>query len=187
MRLGGTQPKKVNVRIVAATNQDIEKMVGSGTFRKDLYYRLNVLPLSIPPLRERKEDIPFLLHHFLDLYNKKYGLQVRLDKSATARLCAYHWPGNVRELANLIERLVIVSKEPVVTVNHLPGNYASSGVQDGPEPLKRMIDRYELDVIVQAMAKSSTLGEAAHRLGISISTLTRRLRLLRNGGPGGQR
>lgn len=181
VRLGGTQPKKVNVRIIAATNQDIEKMVSSGTFRKDLYYRLNVLPLSIPPLRERKDDIPFLLHHFLELYNRKYGLQVRLDKNAAARLCSYHWPGNVRELANLVERLVIVSTEPVVTPDHLPRNYVSAEVGDALEPLREQVDRYELKLIGKAMAASPTLNEAARRLDISVSTLTRRLRLLRNG------
>ncbi len=186
MRLGGTRPKKINVRIIAATNQDLEGMVSSGTFRKDLYYRLNVLPLTIPPLRERREDIPFLLHHFLNVYDKKYGHKVRIDEDATARLCAYPWPGNVRELANLIERLVIVSKEPVVTVDHLPDNYASAEVDDDSVPLKEQLDRYELRLIGKAVAKYSTLHEAARRLGISISTLTRRLRLLRNDAQDGQ-
>ena len=105
IRLGGTRPRRVSVRIVASTNQNLERMVGSGTFRQDLFYRLNVVPLSIPPLRERREDTPFLLHHYLDIYNRKYGVRVRLGAEAVDRLCAYRWPGNVRELANLVERL----------------------------------------------------------------------------------
>jgi PAS domain S-box-containing protein len=184
MRLGGTQPRSVNVRIIAATNQDLEKMVASGSFRKDLYYRLNVLPLTIPPLRERKDDIPFLLHHFLDVYNKKYGFRVRLDEAAISRLCAYPWPGNVRELANLVERLVIVSSDPLITADQLPKKYAAAESSEDPAAysLKDKVEKYELDLIRKTVDGSTSLEEAAHKLGISISTLTRRLRILRADG-----
>jgi PAS domain S-box-containing protein len=183
MRLGGIHPKKVNVRVIAATNQDIEKMVISGTFRKDLFYRLNVLPITIPSLRERKDDIPFLIHHFLSMYNKKYDLHVRLDESAITNLCTYGWPGNVRELANLIERLVIVSKEPVVTSAHLPKKFLPTPTNGNlsAKTLRDQVEHYEFDIIRKTMAGSASLEEAAHRLGVSISTLSRRVRLMRDG------
>jgi PAS domain S-box-containing protein len=184
MRLGGTHPKKTNVRVIAATNQDIEKMVNSGTFRKDLYYRLNVLPITIPPLRERKDDIPFLIHHFLAIYNKKYDLHVQLDELAITNLCSYGWPGNVRELANLIERLVIVSKDPVVTSSHLPKKFLSGPTNgtSSAKPLREQVDKYELEIIRKAVSDASSLEEAAHVLGVSISTLSRRMRLLKSDG-----
>ena len=180
IRLGGTRPRRVSVRIVASTNQNLERMVGSGTFRQDLFYRLNVVPLSIPPLRERREDTPFLLHHYLDIYNRKYGVRVRLGAEAVDRLCAYRWPGNVRELANLVERLVVINDDQVLTPDHLPKEYLSEirGDDDAAavKPLSEAVEECELGVIKNALSRSATLEEAAHSLGISISTLARRMR-----------
>ncbi len=186
-RLGGTRPKKVDVRIIAATNQDLEGMIRSGSFREDLFYRLNVVPMTIPPLRERREDIPFLLIHYLEEYNTKYGLRARLDKELVERLTGYRWPGNVRELANLVEHLVVVTNEETLKCEHLPRKYLSDREEadeppDTLKPLKEEVERYELKLIKRAVARTRTLEEAAHVLGISLSTLTRRLRMVKSEG-----
>lgn len=184
IRLGGTKVKKINVRIIAATNKNLEKMVKEGTFREDLFYRLNVVPITIPPLRERKEDIPFLLIHYLEQYNEKYNIKKHLSKEIIERLINYNWPGNVRELANLMERLVVIANDEMLKPEHLPKKYLTDQekvfIFDHPGTLREEVDRYELMLIEKVVSQTKTLEEAAHRLGISISTLTRRLRLLRN-------
>jgi formate hydrogenlyase transcriptional activator len=110
-RLGGHSPIKVDVRVIAATNRDLEAAVARGTFREDLYYRLNLFPLRVPPLRQRMEDIPLLVRYFLQRYTTRIGREiVRVPDDVMCRLTEYSWPGNVRELANVIERALIVSK-----------------------------------------------------------------------------
>lgn len=185
-RIGGVRTKKVDVRIIGATNQDLEKMVRTGKFREDLFYRLNVVPISIPPLRERKDDVPFLLIHYLERYNKKYNVQARLSKEAVDKLCAYRWPGNVRELANLIEHLVVTIDEQVLKPEHLPKKCLSMSEENEDEPsvmmksLREEVKKYELRLIKKALSQTGTLEETAHRLGVSLSTLTRRLRIVRS-------
>jgi PAS domain S-box-containing protein len=185
-RVGDVYSKKVDVRIIAATNQDLESMVKKGKFRDDLFYRLNVVPVFIPPVRERKEEIPFLLAHFVSEYNKKYKTHTRLSKEAVDLLSVYRWPGNVRELANLIEHLIVVVNEPLIKPEHLPGKYTSVGdglrniSDDTPKSLRKEIAFYEIALIKKALARCHTHEEAAHRLGISLSTLTRRLRQVKN-------
>ncbi|MBU3914943.1 sigma 54-interacting transcriptional regulator [bacterium] len=119
-RVGGTKEKPVDIRIIAATNRNLEEMVRQGDFREDLFYRLNVVPILIPPLRERKEDIPFLLIHYLENFNRKYNREISLSQTAINMLCTYNWPGNIRELANLIERIVVTSQETLIKPAHLP-------------------------------------------------------------------
>ncbi len=119
-RLGGSKPIKVDVRIIAATNKNLERMVYEGTFREDLYYRLNVIPIHIPPLRERKEDIPLLIYFFLDKFNKIYGKNLTITKKLVETLTEYDWPGNVRQLQNTIERMVILSKSEKLDFKDLP-------------------------------------------------------------------
>jgi len=119
-RIGGTKPIKVDIRIIAATNKDLEKMVKNGSFREDLYFRLNVIPIYLPPLRERKEDIFLLIDHFLKKFNKEYKKNITINKSAMEKLINYSWPGNVRELENTIERLVILAEKDEITINDLP-------------------------------------------------------------------
>jgi len=119
-RLGGTLTIKVNVRIIAATNRSLEECVGQGTFRADLFYRLNVVPVVLPPLKERREDVPLLLDHFLRESNRRNGRDIRLSSPVVQLLCAHDWPGNVRELQNLIERLVIMADSDTVVVRELP-------------------------------------------------------------------
>ena len=187
-RVGDVHSKKVDVRIIAATNQDLESMVQKGKFREDLFYRLNVVPVFIPPLRERKEEIPFLFAHFLSEYNKKYKTHMRLSKEAVDILSVYRWPGNVRELANLIEHLIIVVNEPVLKPEHLPNKYVSDTEEvkyvsnDSPRLLREEIEAFEIALIKKTLARCRTNEEAAHRLGISLSTLTRRLRKVKNEG-----
>lgn len=119
-RIGSTKPLHVNVRIIAATNKNLENEVKEGKFREDLYWRLNVVPLLIPPLRERKEDIPILCEYFINKFSEKFGYELKIKSDAFDLLLNYHWPGNVRELENLIERLYVLSENGVITINDLP-------------------------------------------------------------------
>ncbi|QER41856.1 GAF domain-containing protein [Thermodesulfobacterium sp. TA1] len=119
-RIGDTKPIKVEVRIIAATNRDLEAMIREGTFRDDLYFRLNVIPIYIPPLRERKEDIPLLVEHFLKKFNQEYNKNVQVSAEVMEKLVAYHWPGNVRELENTLERLVVLAEKEFISLEDLP-------------------------------------------------------------------
>jgi len=182
-RIGSTRSKRIDVRIIAATNQDLEKMIETGRFREDLYYRLNVVPISIPPLRDRVDEIPFLLIHFLERYAKKYIRRMKMSKEFVNFLCEYKWPGNVRELANLIEHLVVVTNEEVLKPDHLPRKYfpATDAVDFRLLPhmsFREAMDIYEASLIRDALTRYGTLEETAHRLGISMSSLTRKKRKL---------
>ena len=185
-RIGDVNKKKVDVRIIAATNQDLEKMVRNGKFREDLYYRLNVVPIYIPPLRERKEEIPFLLAHYVDKYNKKYKTQHRLSQEVAEIFSSYRWPGNVRELANLVEHLVVVTDEPVLRLEHIPSKYVSKTEEKDeeiPEEMKSLreeVERFETQLIKKVLARTHNYEEAANILRISLSTLTRRIRKVNN-------
>jgi PAS domain S-box-containing protein len=182
-RLGGRRSKRVDVRIIAATNKNLRQMMESGEFREDLFYRLNVVPLSIPALRERREDIPFLILHFLDVFNKRHGLRIRLSRETIELLYECRWPGNVRELANLLERLVVTAEEPTIEPEHLPAEYRKPRTDESLPafvgPLRKELTKYERELIRKAVSQSSTLEQAAHRLGVSLSTLMRRLRATR--------
>jgi PAS domain S-box-containing protein len=185
-RIGDVNKKKVDVRIIAATNQDLEKMVRNGKFREDLYYRLNVVPIYIPPLRERKEEIPFLLAHYVDKYNKKYKTQHRLSQEVAEIFSSYRWPGNVRELANLVEHLVVVTDEPVLRLEHIPSKYVSKTEEKDeeiPEEMKSLreeVERFETQLIKKVLTQTRNYEEAANILRISLSTLTRRIRKVNN-------
>jgi transcriptional regulator with GAF, ATPase, and Fis domain len=131
--VGGTTPKKVDVRFIFATNKDLKIMVSHGTFREDLYYRLNVVPISIPPLRERKEDISTLVNHFLQKCNNKIGKKIeKISDSAMELIINYDWVGNVRQLENFIERLVILVDDNVITESHLPTIVQKVKVEEKP-------------------------------------------------------
>jgi Nif-specific regulatory protein len=125
-RVGGTETIKADVRVVAATNADLEEQVAKGTFREDLFYRLNVIPIFIPPLRERREDIPFLVEHFLEKYNRECGKSIsKMSQEVLDALTEYPWPGNVRELESCIERAVVLSQSGTISMNLLPINIRS--------------------------------------------------------------
>ncbi|MDG1493168.1 MAG: sigma-54 dependent transcriptional regulator [Luminiphilus sp.] len=145
-RVGGTKLQKANVRIVAATHQNLEGKVESGDFRMDLYYRLNVFPIDVPPLRERPEDIPLLAQRFIDLQQGQNGEAISLSRDALTQLCQCEWQGNIRELGNLIERLTILYPGEVVDTQKLPGRYAASQAdwvqtpRHDPEAVAKFID-----------------------------------------------
>jgi len=120
MGVGGIKPVKMDIRIISATNKDLEEMVKQGKFREDLFYRINVIPILIPPLRERRNDILPLTYHFLQKLNKKYGYDRILAPEVCQKLEQYDWPGNVRELENIIEQLVVMSEERQIRAHNLP-------------------------------------------------------------------
>lgn len=180
-RVGGTKAIPVDCRIVTATNRDLKEMVGQGLFRGDLYYRINVVPIFIPPLRERAEDIPFLVAHFLQRHNSRYQLNSRFSEKVIEALCRFPWPGNVRQLINLVERMVVTSSHNVIELDQLPREYHAPAEQPvagvgGITSLKEALQRVEDNLVKQAVAQCSTREEAAALLGISSATLTRRLR-----------
>ncbi|MCC7008992.1 MAG: sigma 54-interacting transcriptional regulator [Acidobacteria bacterium] len=153
-RLGGTDPVKVNVRLIAATNQDLEKAIAAGTFREDLHYRLNVFTIYVPPLRERKPDILLLVDHFLEKYSIEHGHQIkRISTPAIDMLMSYHWPGNVRELENAIERAVLVCDGNVVHPHHLPPTLQTAEASGtiGDVSLADAVAAYEKTLIQDAL------------------------------------
>ncbi|HRY45161.1 MAG TPA: sigma-54 dependent transcriptional regulator [Thermoanaerobaculia bacterium] len=189
VRVGATAPRRVDVRIVAATNRDLNAMVAAGTFREDLYYRLAVFPIAVPPLRERREDVPLLAAHFLALAGRELNTPARsLSAGAIARLAAYGYPGNVRELRNLIERATILARGAVIEADDLPLGPAPEpeaaeealfrGLPESVElgPTLHLIERR---LVQRALASAHGVqAEAARRLGISRSLLAYKLKAL---------
>jgi Nif-specific regulatory protein len=166
-RLGGTTPIRVNVRLIAATNKDLEAAVKAGTFREDLYYRLNVYGIYLPPLRERKPDIPLLADHFIEKHAAAQGKDVRrIATSAIDMLMSYHWPGNVRELENCLERAVLVCEAGVIHAHHLPPTLQTAEVS-GTLPrqaLEEAVAAYEKDLIQDALKSARGNKAKAARL-----------------------
>ncbi|PEK49168.1 Fis family transcriptional regulator [Bacillus toyonensis] len=179
--IGSTIPTKINVQIIAATNKSLEKMVEAGTFREDLFYRLNVIPLQVPPLRERMEDVPVLAFHFLQQLNEKYNKNYHLTPDALNLLEFYSWPGNVRELQNMIERLVVSADDPVIEAEFvskflIPGYdfKKSKPVITRVLPLQEALHSVEEQLILLAMKQYKTTTKAAKALGISQSSVSRK-------------
>lgn len=179
--IGSTIPTKINVQIIAATNKSLEKMVEAGTFREDLFYRLNVIPLQVPPLRERMEDVPVLAFHFLQQLNEKYNKNYHLTPDALNLLEFYSWPGNVRELQNMIERLVVSADDPVIEAEFVskfltPGYdfKKSKPVITRVLPLQEALHSVEEQLILLAMKQYKTTTKAAKALGISQSSVSRK-------------
>ncbi|MGB2820551.1 MAG: sigma 54-interacting transcriptional regulator [Phycisphaerae bacterium] len=168
-RVGSNTTLKANVRVLAATSRDLEEAVEGETFRRDLYYRVNVFPIFLPPLRDRRNDILLLADHFVELYAKKLGRDVRrITTPAINMMVAYHWPGNVRELENCIERAVLLSNDGVIHGHHLPPTLQTSDASDtiGEGTLAERVDLFERDVIVDALKRSSgNISAAARDLG----------------------
>ncbi|PEE38282.1 sigma-54 interaction domain-containing protein [Bacillus cereus] len=173
--IGGRELKKVDVRIVAATNRDLSEMVKQGTFRKDLYYRLNVIPIAIPPLRERTEDILPLIYHYLQHFNKKYGRDVKLAPSTLQMFVGYPWEGNNREIENVIERIVI-TVDDVVTVEDLPLSMQEVAVEQSGQSLYKMLEEVERNIILKAYKTYGSSYKVAEFLQISQSAATRKIK-----------
>jgi len=178
IRLGAVTPTTVDIRIIAATHRDLESMVAEGRFRADLYYRLNVVPIRIPPLRERPEDIPVLARAFLDKFCARYGVERTLTPEAMARLMAHIWPGNVRELENLVERLVVTLDEREIRPEHLPlPSPGGSPVQVREVvPLKEAVAALELELVGEAYRRFGSSVKVGRALGIHQTTAARKIR-----------
>jgi Nif-specific regulatory protein len=166
-RLGGTEPVKVNVRLITATNKDMEQAIAQGAFREDLFYRLNVFAIFIPPLRERKPDVLLLADHFLERFASEHGKDIRrISTPAIDMLSAYHWPGNVRELQNVIERAVLVCDGHVIHAHHLPPTLqtaeASGTVMS--VSLEEAMNAYEKDLLQDALKSARGNRAKAARL-----------------------
>lgn len=180
-RVGGTTPVKVNIRIISATNRDLSAESERGNFRSDLYFRLNVMPITIPPLRERIEDIHAFIDFFLKRLNEKYNRLVVLESSARDALVAYDYPGNVRELQNLIEYLFITSKDDKILFEDLPPKMVQQHISKfakenlSSSDLEFMVSTYEKQLILNQINKGLSLRSAAKVLGIHPSTLSRKI------------
>ena len=181
--VGGTSSVKVNVRVIAATNKDLPTEIRAGRFRDDLYFRLNVIPISVPPLRERESDVPLLAEHFMAEFAREYGRRSKkLDAGAATGLRAYRWPGNVRELRNVIERLMIMVPGDTITVADLgfldlssAGSPEASGAPS--VPLHEARDRFEREYILRALAaQNGNISRTADVLGVERSNLYRKMR-----------
>ena len=187
-RVGGTKSIQVDVRIVAATNKDLEKGIKDGSFREDLYYRINVVRFHLPPLRRRKEDIPLLIDHFIEKYNQKYNKQVmKFDDEALEALRAYDWPGNVRELENVINNAVLLSERGVIGVDGLKKNIFSgvvkepqsidfSKVRSLKDTIDGIVERYEKQIVQEFLHKNGyNKSKTARDLDITRKTLAQKI------------
>jgi len=179
--LGGTASKKIDARIIAATNRDLDDMLKNATFRRDLFFRLNVVPLKIPPLRERSEDIPSLVHYFLNKFNSKFKTHKTIRPRAVDALCRYSFPGNIRELANLIERFVVLSSENEITSEDLPSHVTHEVTErtinktENGWDLRKSVEMLEREIITRALNEFGSQRKAAVPLGINQSTLARKI------------
>jgi len=185
-RVGGVQDLRVNTRIVAATNRDLEKEIEEKNFRKDLYYRLKVIPIHVPPLRDRKEDVPLLVNHFIDRFNRELGKRVKpVSRDVMQLLIEYDWPGNVRELKNVIERAMLLDAEEELMAEHLPSEIYKEGA-DSPRRSAQVVPNFypmtlrEMERIQIKNTLQQTNGnksKAALILGISRQTLREKLKV----------
>ena len=168
-RVGGLEEVEADIRVVAATNQDLTKMVAEGRFREDLFYRINVIPIQLPPLRDRREDIPLIAEHFLAKYRQAIGRQIEtISGEAMERLIAYHWPGNIRELENIIERAVALERTPVILADSLPAHLGPGAARPVPAgvvaDLGGLPAGFDLEQHVQSVERRY-LAEALERAG----------------------
>jgi len=204
-QVGGVRPAKVDVRVIAATHQDLEKLVAEGRFREDLYYRLAVIPLQAPPLRERPEDVPLLVDRFVEQFSRrKSDRPTRFDPPTLQSLQAYAWPGNVRELENLVQRLVILNRGKQITLKELPEKYRCATLPieepevageieqaDGGSPVpppapvwsddgldfNGLVSEFEDQLIIQALSRAGgNKKEAARLLNLKRTTLIEKIK-----------
>ena len=181
-RVGGSQTQKVDVRVIAATNRDLEQEVRRGAFRADLFYRLNVFPIEVPPLRERKDDVPLLAGYFVRKFSQRMGKRIQgINRAVYEQLHQYDWPGNVRELGNLLERAVILCQSDILEIKHLAVSRAKPGTA-GPAEGLPTLEESERRLILRALEQTGgTLAGpngAAQILGLNRSTLWSRMKKL---------
>jgi two-component system nitrogen regulation response regulator NtrX len=179
--VGGTQPLRVDVRLIASTNKDLEEEIAKGNFREDLFYRLNVVPFFVPPLRERKQDIPLLVREFLADFGRQYGRpRMEVTEEALTTLEQYHWPGNVRELKNVIERVIILNPRALrIERKHLPPLSHKTRATEDFSTLQQARDAYERDYILKKIEEArNNVSRAAELLGLERSHLYRKMKTL---------
>jgi len=184
VRLGGTKSRKIDVRILAATHRNLEEMVKQGSFRLDLYYRLNVIPIHVPSLRDRRDCILPLVRHYIDFFGARDSIHKRLTRAALDALVAYDYPGNVRQLMNICERLVVMTETDLIGLKDLPAEIAAGGAQGSgaaanwPEEmtLQETLDSVERTVLQKALAKHGNQVRMAQALGVNQSTVARKLK-----------
>lgn len=179
LRIGGSKPVKLDVRVLASTNKDLKEEVQNGRFREDLYYRLNVVPISLPPLRERREEIPALIEYFCQSFSKKYGRTTHFSDEALLLMQEYHWPGNIRELENLVERMVILCYPHVVAADDVADVlYPEKPVMQSERyTLKAQVQAFERQVIVRTLHSAGSMRKAAQILGVDHSTIVKKCRM----------
>ncbi|MPN27799.1 Nitrogen fixation protein VnfA [bioreactor metagenome] len=182
-RIGGCEEIQLKARIIVATNKDLEQCVANGTFREDLYYRINVLPIRIPSLAERKEDIPNLIDNFLKIYNEKYDSNKRISSCVYEALLMYNYPGNIRELKNIIERLVILSEnneissydiQRVLKIDKSVNDITNAPAEFEIVHLKERVENYEKQLLKAVAEKYKTTREQAKVLEIDQSTIVKK-------------
>jgi PAS domain S-box-containing protein len=183
VRVGSVKPRKIDLKVMAATNRDLEKMVNRGKFRKDLYFRLNVIPIEIGPLKERKEDIPPLLSYFVKRLNRKLKTEKFFSEEAIDALVEYSFPGNVRELENLVERLITMTQGNIIELKDLPVNVLkslsikASPVKEEPLSYHQAVLEFETGLIKNAILQYGSQRNAARKLGIDQSTISKKLKI----------
>ena len=185
-RVGGNKTIEVDVRVIAATNKNLEEEIKEGNFREDLYFRLNVLPFTVPPLRERKEDIPRLAKHFLQYFCSKESREIKsIEKRALEAMNSYNWPGNVRELKNLIERLVIMTPDQIIDMSDLPhaitkgatSQLPSKGIDSLPDSYREAKELFEKQFLLEKLAKNNwNISRTAEEIGLERSNLHRKIK-----------
>lgn len=187
-RIGGIKPIKVDVRVITATNRTLEEMVAKREFREDLYYRLKIIPITVPPLRERKEDVIPLIYHFLNQIRIKYGINRMFSQEALVSLQNYTWPGNVRELQNLVERVSLMVNKTIIDISDINHEFENRLLQDSEKsfksevkvenkeckPLKEQMEEFEKDIIHHSLNQFPSIRRAAKALGVDQSTLVRK-------------
>ncbi|WP_044746964.1 sigma 54-interacting transcriptional regulator [Bacillus alveayuensis] len=188
-RIGAEKTKKIDVRVIAATNKDLEEMVSKGKFREDLFYRLNVVPIMVPPLRKRKEDIPLLIDYYANVFSSKYDKEIVFSNGAIQAFLNYHWPGNVRELVNVIERIFVtstsveVSEDYIIKLLNLEQSVLTSEhvTVHTIVPLKMAVEEVEKQLILKALQKEKTYRKAAKLLQVNASTIVRKIQKYEKG------
>jgi DNA-binding NtrC family response regulator len=178
-RVGGNKTNRVNIRIIAASNRDLQEAVKRGVFREDLYYRLNVVNIKLPLLRERRDDIPFLINFFIEKYNQKYHMKVKgISQKAMNLLTDYEWTGNVRELENTIESILVINSPEVIDIQHLPQEIRDLKERLEVIPIKigTPLEEVEKEMLIQTLrATKGNKRKAAQLLGINVRTIHRKM------------
>lgn len=175
-RVGGTNTKQLDIRIISATNKNLKELVLKGLFREDLYYRLQVVELSIPPLCERPEDIEILLDHFFAYFSRQYAIKKNVSEETKHILQNYHWPGNVRELRNLVESMLVSVPSFTIEPVDLPPHFTSQLDTVSPTTLKQRVEQYEKRIVQDALQKNTSIRKTADFLGIDHSTLVKKMK-----------